>query len=66
MKLRYAIAFLALIAVFGFVGSMDYEDAIAEHEHYEAMVCAGHWPDYDNRKPDCEEISKWKTEKRTF
>ena len=58
MKLRYTIAFLAFITVLGFVGSMDYEDAVAEDEHYTDMVCAGHWPDYDNRNPDCEEISK--------
>ena len=58
MKLRYPIAFLAFITVLGFVGSMDYEDAVAEDEHYTDMVCAGHWPDYDNRNPDCEEISK--------
>ncbi len=66
MKLRYPLAFFAFIIIFGFVGSMDYEDAIAVEEHYSEMVCSGHWPDYKNQNPTCEETVKWKAESRTF
>ena len=34
--------------------SMDYQDEIVEDRHYKYMVCAGHWPDYRNEKPECE------------
>ena len=41
--------FLAL----GLVGSMDVAEAEAQAKFYERMVCEGHWPDYENRKPIC-------------
>lgn len=41
--------FLAL----GLVGSMDVAEAEAQAKVYERMVCKGHWPDYENRKPKC-------------
>jgi len=41
--------FLAL----GLVGSMDVAEAEAQAKVYEKMVCAGHWPDYEGRKPKC-------------
>jgi len=44
-----ALLFLA----YGIVGTMDYEDAVGQEELYKEMVCAGHWPDYDDRMPDC-------------
>ena len=37
---------LVLLALFGIVGAMDYEDEVAAQEHYCEMVKAGHWPDY--------------------
>lgn len=41
--------------IFGMVALADdgYEHAVEMSEHYDEMVCAGHWPDYDNREPDC-------------
>lgn len=57
-KLAGIASALALLAVFGLVGNMDYQDAKAEESRYAAMVCAGHWPDYDNRKPDCSGVAE--------
>lgn len=37
---------LALLALFGLVGAMDYEDQQAEQENYCEMVREGLWPDY--------------------
>jgi hypothetical protein len=51
---RYAVAIaLVLIYAVAKVGTMDHQDAELAGEHYRAMVCAGYWPDYDNRQPDC-------------
>lgn len=48
---------VAIIAVLVYsvvmIGDMDHQDAVDMDLHYQEMVCAGHWPDYDNRRPDC-------------
>ena len=33
--------------------SLSYEDEVAEAEHYRGMVCDGHWPDFQEVKPQC-------------
>lgn len=39
---------LALILLaMGVVGSMDFEDALLQQDHYCKMVAEGAWPDYD-------------------
>ena len=43
-KAKKLIAGLLVLALFGLVGQMDYEDAVAEHAHCLAMVEAGSWP----------------------
>ena len=48
-----AAAIATLLLAYGIVGTMDYEDAVAADRHYAEMVCAGYWPDYDDRRPDC-------------
>lgn len=48
-----AAALAAILLAYGIVGTSDYEDAVAADQHYTEMVCAGYWPDYDDRKPDC-------------
>jgi len=48
-----AAAIAAMLLAYGIVGTLEYEDAIAADQHYAEMVCAGLWPDYDDRKPDC-------------
>ena len=48
---------IATVALCGLlmVGTMDYEDAVAEADYYTRMVCDGYWSDYDNRQPECGE-----------
>jgi len=48
-----AAAIAALLLAYGIVGTMDYEDAVVADQHYTEMVCAGYWPDYEDRRPDC-------------
>jgi len=49
-----AVLIITAIALLGFVGEMDYQDALAEEAHYTSMVCAGKWPDYKNLGISCE------------
>lgn len=51
----WAIALLIVLA-YGIVGRMDHEDTVAMDAYYAEMVCAGHWPDYDGRKPACQKV----------
>ena len=52
-------AIYAIIAVLAFliVGTMDYDDEVAAANHYDRMVCEGHWPDYNQRDPACEQFT---------
>jgi len=43
-RAKKLIAALLVLALFGLVGQMDYEDAVAQHAHCLAMVEAGSWP----------------------
>jgi len=45
-KTQSTIALLVILALFGLVGQMDYDDAVDQQAHYCAMVKAGDWPDY--------------------
>jgi hypothetical protein len=49
-----AVLIITAIALLGFVGEMDYQDALAEEAHYTSMVCAGYWPDYKDLGISCE------------
>ena len=49
-----AVIATILAHLFIWASSMDYENELVEDRHYNYMVCAGHWPDYDNRNPECE------------
>lgn len=53
MKVLLAVA--AFLAIFGLVGTMDYQDELKEAEHYEEMVCNGHWPNYKTIEVNCNE-----------
>ena len=44
---------IALLVGLGVAGSGDLEEAETQAKVYNDMVCAGHWPDYENRKPKC-------------
>lgn len=43
-KALKAAAALLFLALFGLVGQMDYEDAVAQHAHCLDMVKQGAWP----------------------
>lgn len=43
---------LALLALLGLAGAMDYEDQQAEQERYCEMVKAGYWPDFNGTYRD--------------
>lgn len=45
-QITIPVGMLLVLAVFGFVGHMDYEDQQAEQAHYCDMVKAGYWPDF--------------------
>lgn len=46
---------LILLAM-GAVGSMDFEDALLQQDHYCKMVAEGTWPDYEgNYEEQCHE-----------
>lgn len=38
---------LLVLAAMGWVGDMDYEDAVLQQNHYCKMVASGYWPDYN-------------------
>ena len=50
------IAGIAL-TVLAFVGEGDYQAELAMSAQYDRMVCAGKWPDYEHRQPDCESFT---------
>ena len=55
MKALFSV--VALVALFGIAGTMDYQDELKEAEHYAAMVCDGSWPNYKEIEVDC---NSWK------
>lgn len=55
MNWKIIAGLAAFVAVYGWVGTMDRADAERQADHYTEMVCAGAWPDYDERNPKCED-----------
>jgi hypothetical protein len=54
-KLTFIImALLFALLALGIAGTGDLQEAQDQARVYNEMVCAGHWPDYENRKPTCE------------
>jgi len=47
------MASLFLLLALGIAGTGDIEAEQDSAKFYTEMVCAGHWPDYENRKPAC-------------
>ena len=54
MKIRNLLGAAFLVGAIGLAGRWDLEEAERQAAHYTDMVCAGAWPDYDNREPECE------------
>jgi len=54
-KRLYAIIMALLFAVLalGIAGTGDIEAEEDSARMYNEMVCKGHWPDYEGRKPKC-------------
>lgn len=54
---RYQIILGAVgfLAVLGLAGTGDMQEAQAQERVYTDMVCKGYWPDYEGRKPKCQE-----------
>lgn len=44
--MKFILGLAAILAIFGWVGEQDYQDAVAEERHYCEMVKAGYWPAY--------------------
>ena len=54
-KLTFIImALLFALLALGIAGTGDIEAEEDSARLYTEMVCAGHWPDYENRRPTCE------------
>ena len=49
-----AVAVFLLFAI-SIAGHWDMQEAQRQEQHYIDMVCAGAWPDYNNREPECNE-----------
>jgi len=47
------MALLFALLALGIAGSGDIEAEEDSARFYNEMVCKGHWPDYENRKPAC-------------
>lgn len=53
LAMKNTILITALIALLAIGAYLDQQDEQDADSIYTAMVCAGHWPDYDNREPEC-------------
>ena len=55
-KRLYAIIMALLFALLalGIAGTGDIEAEETQARVYSEMVCAGHWPDYEGRRPSCD------------
>jgi len=47
------MALLFALLAFGIAGNGDIEAEEDSAKVYAEMVCAGYWPDYENRNPNC-------------
>ena len=47
------MALLFALLALGIAGTGDIEAEEDSAKVYTEMVCAGHWPDYEGRKPSC-------------
>lgn len=48
------MALLFALLALGIAGNGDLQEAQDQARVYNEMVCAGHWPDYEGRKPSCD------------
>lgn len=48
------MASLFVLLALGIAGTGDIEAEETQARVYTEMVCKGHWPDYEGRKPSCD------------
>ena len=53
----YSLYAAAAAVAFLIVGTMDHSAEQDAADRYAQMVCEGHWPDYDQRDPACEQFT---------
>ena len=49
---------VAVVAALLWVSSQDYDHEVSISKEYRYIVCHGYWPDYENLKPDCQEVNR--------
>ena len=52
-----AIYAIIVVLAFAIVGTMDHGAEQDAADRYDRLVCEGHWPDYDQRDPACEQFT---------
>lgn len=52
-RLTLVLIFSAIAIIILWTSTQDTYEEQREAAHYQKMVCAGHWPDYRNEKPEC-------------
>jgi hypothetical protein len=50
------MALLFVLLALGIAGTGDIEAEEDSARLYTEMVCKGHWPDYENRRPSCDTV----------
>jgi hypothetical protein len=50
------MALLFALLALGIAGTGDIEAEEDSARLYTEMVCKGHWPDYENRRPSCDTV----------
>lgn len=51
--MNHLLFIVLIIAALGYVGSMDYNDELAQEQHYTDMVCAGVYANYRGIPINC-------------
>ena len=50
------MALLFVVFALGIAGKGDLQEAQDQAAFYDEMVCKGHWPDYERRRPKCDTV----------
>jgi hypothetical protein len=50
------MALVFVVFALGIAGKGDLQEAQDQAAFYDEMVCKGHWPDYEGRKPSCDTV----------
>ena len=48
------MALVFVVFALSIAGKGDLQEAQDQAAFYDEMVCKGHWPDYEGRKPSCD------------